>query len=214
MIHKLKTFGVFYLILISSFSVVSAKTADSTSYFYTKYESEKELTYIPNVLKTDVYSIAEGDLPIILEHRFSDRFTLEGGVGVLLPYTSKFLSLGAAAELNSHFTNTQLGYSFLMEPKLFYKYKTELYQCFIVRYRHYNQLLISEYGYGNGAEFCVGKFIIDPTLLITFSWQKPLGSDGEYKYYNSVLSESGSGKQAVFRITLSIKFGYAIKQND
>lgn len=41
------------------------------------------LSTTTDIIKTDVYEYLKGNIPIIWEHRFSDNFAIEGGLGLL-----------------------------------------------------------------------------------------------------------------------------------
>ena len=216
---KIKTFTFFICMLFSLiFSVILAQNNDSTTYFYTKKVTETKISDISDLIKTDIYSIAEGDLPIIWEHRFSDNFTLEGGLGMIMPFTNDIMStIIPIAQLNPDFKNKKFGLSFVVEPRYRGIENTKVnYFSAIARLRSYDQLFISEYGLGFGTSFNISKITVEPAVYFTFCFQKTYGGNTIFKYNPSTTVESLGIKddynnQTAVRMTFALKLGYPIK---
>jgi len=73
---------IFELFLLIDYTFAQSS---SNTYFYTKEYSEEKISDFSSLLKTDLFSILESDVPIIFEKRFSDKFTLEGISIILKP---------------------------------------------------------------------------------------------------------------------------------
>jgi len=68
------------------------QTNDSTyeKYLINKKYVPKRVYYTtdsPEILKTEIAEILDGNIPIIWEHRFTDHLGIDGGVGLIMPYS-------------------------------------------------------------------------------------------------------------------------------
>ena len=129
------------------------------------YLDDGGLTDVNQVLKVNVISIVNGDLPLYYERAFGKSFGIEIGAGILLPYyTSPRLSgiFSQKFEIN----NQNLGYSIWFQPK-YYVRRDALDSYYIglqFKRKDFNQNIktqvITGYTLNYGFQFILGKRII------------------------------------------------------
>ncbi|WP_165021271.1 hypothetical protein [Dysgonomonas sp. ZJ279] len=169
--------------------------------------------YPTSIIKTDILSIIDGDLPIIYEHRFSSLFAVEAGVGLILPYENEISTFPISAENNRNFKNTKFGYSLLAAPRIYFAHSSKNYMALMVRYRRYDELSIAEYGVGKGWVWLLAdKYPLDAAVYASLSWQTPFGqteATNNFRFKNSAFEDRGRG--AVFALSFSLRFGIATR---
>ncbi len=104
-----------------------------------QYFDDGKIGNAKNVFKINVISPIVGDLPIYFERVFSDKVTLEVGLGVLLPfYNGDIFEILDGEELEIQ--NPQFGFSIYVHPKFYWQSQSpELnYSGIQYRRRHYN----------------------------------------------------------------------------
>ncbi|WP_243349744.1 hypothetical protein [Parabacteroides sp. FAFU027] len=127
-------FTIIYLCILLFSGTFFAQTSDSIyqQYLLNNKNVPKRVYYTDNsqnILKTNIFSLLDGHLPIIWEHRFDNNMGFELGPGIILPYTfSDIIGQKQLEEiykpnfpfiLNPDFSNKKLGVSFHLEPKLY-----------------------------------------------------------------------------------------------
>jgi hypothetical protein len=213
---KCRLFILVILAVIQASTVLSQNDKSPNYYNLKKAEKYTAGSY-SDMIKTDVYSIIEGDVPVIWEHFFSDRFSVEAGVGLTLPYSlDLFSKVVPFTEINPNFKNNRFGMSLLIEPKLHQTIFGEDYQMVFIRLKNFNQLLVSEYGVGSGLPIRFGKYSIEVVGHISLCRQTLRHGGTEFKYLpneflESLSSSVESDDAFTFLFYFGIKFGRIIK---
>jgi hypothetical protein len=140
-------------------------------------------------------------MPIILEHRISDYFGIDGGLGLIMPYTiadfikndsNKLTAL--LLGLNPKFKNRSFGASLQIEPKFFISddcifsgHKGYNYLSIYCNFQGYRDQGIREFGLGYGVAVELSK--INLQLITTFSLisLKRHHTNTDFKYNTSPL---------------------------
>jgi len=202
-INYLKTIGA---VCISLF-VSSNAFSQQSPYFYKKgVYPEKKLTVFDNAIKTDLVSLASGDLSLLYERRFSDRFGLEGGAGFLLQPTRVSSYVVVAQRINNFKSNS--GFSLLVSPRLYGGLFPNTFHCILVKVNHYKNLTIGEIAYGFGYIYSFSdKFFIESSFHAGLLQQWSSESNPNYMYCDDL---DNPYKGLIFQIKLSIVIGFAI----
>ena len=129
---------LFYVLLLSIFGLgqLVAQTDENAQYFDDGGLSNKKTT-----VKLNVAAVVTGDLPLSVERAFGDRFVLEAGAGILLPYYLREIPelIFPDEDLTDWITDPKSGYSFLIQPKFFLgEYPRGSYLGLQYRRRHFN----------------------------------------------------------------------------
>jgi hypothetical protein len=199
-----------YLLMICFLFLIPMRLLSQDSYFYEKgtYSEKIGAIYFKNVLKTDLVSLAFGDLSLLYEHRFSDKFGLEGGAGFLLqPTKYTLMSLVHVKPFDNFKSNA--GFSLMVVPR-FYIWDNAVHFPFF-RFRQYEHLTTSEIGYGAGYTFYPSKRIFAETSLsAALLFQSPSG--GYPLLYEWNPNPLSSNNQVIFEINLSLVIGLNISK--
>lgn len=215
-------------ILLSLFALYGySQTSDSTyqKYLQNPQNVPKRVYYSSdnkNILKTDLGSIIDGNIPLIWEHRFSDHFSIDGGVGVTMKYSiNSFISNNdnygdSPWGLNTRFRSDKPGYSFQLEPRLNIADNSPLIgkgSLFVSLYHKqiaYPRLNISEsgigYGYSNDFEHTSLQFI----FLVLYLHQVKASESDEFKYSGDLFQQTNSRIANGFVASIRIQFGFIL----
>jgi len=202
-INHLKTVGAVCIALFVSGNAMSQQS----SYFYKKgVYQEKKLTIFDNVIKTDLVSLASGDLSLLYERRFSDRFGLEGGAGFLLQPTPVSSYVVFAQRLNNFKSNS--GFSLLVSPRLYGGILPNTFNCILVKVKQYENLTIGEIAYGFGYIYSFSdKFFIESSFRMGFLQQWSSESNSNYLYGDNL---DKPYKGLILQMKLSVVIGFAL----
>lgn len=208
---------IILIIFISIVIEVYSAEKDSTTYFYKKTISEESFLTSKNLIKTDLISIIDGNVPIIWEHKFSDIFSLEGGLGIIIPIGNNRLNNIINFELNPDYIVKKIGGSALLEFRYHPEFFKSQYFCLKTRIRSYDHLLVSEMGLGVGFSFKLFNYTIEPEAYMTPIYENNYGANTSFKYnyygpnFND-LNLNLSVKENFHIIpTLAFKIGYTLK---
>jgi len=177
----MKILLLFFSILISSIINVCSQTNDSTyqKYLLNNQNVPRRIYYgtdTHDILKTDITSLIDGILPVIWEHRFTEHLGIDGGVGLIMPYSVVDIFRNDADNFNESsffgynpsFKNRNFGASLQIEPKIYFSDNNSLFignngHSFLSAFynlKGYNQLKLSEIGLGLGIAEEVNKVSI------------------------------------------------------
>lgn len=201
-----------------------AQTSDSTYQQYLQNNSKVPKRYYyasdsKNILKTDIVAMLDGNIPLIWEHRFSEHWGLDGGVGVLLKYSmndyvsKKDFDDEAPFGLNTNFKNNKLGFSCQLEPKIFLSDNSVLidkgYTFLSLYYKNlfYSRLSIREIGVGYGFTADFDHTTLQMILSILYVRQSIPTQEDEFKYLGPFSSANGTEAKGAM-ISLRIQLGY------
>jgi len=224
-----------FLSLFSSNNTFS-QSSDST---YLKYLLDKDVpkrTYktgmTKNILKTNLIQLFDGEFQTIWEHRFNNLIGLDIGPGLIMPYTfNRFDGLNAVNEEDAFmrkvsniflsrldgFDNKKFGFSFQVEPRLYYNSKTKFLTTDhsnsigpFYHFRSYSSLVINELGLAY--TFIPGFSKLSYTQSIAFSYtiQTPFNSESDLKfigYPTKALSSHNLPYYTSFRIYFRMDLG-------
>jgi hypothetical protein len=168
-------------------------------------------TEATDIIKTDFSEILQANIPIIWEHKFTEYFALQGGIGLI---TNSFFKplirpLSTIASLDP---NLKGGFSLYVQP-VYYMSGFESYHIGLpMRYRHYGDLASSfEVTVGLGKQWFFGRhFALDIETGIGMNYEYSL--DGKNYIYNTDMLIKEIANQARSRIVIpiSIKLGYVL----
>ncbi|MDD3489910.1 MAG: hypothetical protein PHR62_08510 [Paludibacter sp.] len=231
-----KGIGVILCGLISSLSVFS-QTNDTTYINLIQKRKAINETSTKNVIKTDILTLFDGEFQPVWEHRFTDRVGFEVGAGLLMPYslTTKYLGftenmdhnslISKIANLtiynNAAFDNNKFGYSFLIEPKYYFKTKEKFITLrssgsigTFYRFRSYSDLLINEIGLSCSYIPNIFSFLTSPTIALSYTIQTPLSPGSEYKFFGdqkTTLNRYGLPDCTSVRLYMRLNIGQTLK---
>ena len=128
--------------LFCSHSIVFGQDTEGTMEFDEKKELRKRFSH--NVLKLDLLSSLHGDLAFSYEQRFTPRFSIEGGMGVIMfRYVPSFIDWVWLNDKTLSDNNFQ-GFSFRVQARL-YLFKFAADRTYVgLAYRQRNYLRKSE----------------------------------------------------------------------
>lgn len=207
-------------------ATVFSQTNDSTyqQYLLNNKNVPKRVYYnsdVKNILKTSIFSIVDGNIPIIWEHRFNDYFALEGGPGLILPYTVTDLFVGDTSHdffhllgQNTNFKNRKIGASFQLEPKLFLGLSSSYYISTFYRYRGYSSLHINEVGIAYGVNLDSDYLANELSFALSYLNQVPISENSEVRFAgvkSSNLSSYGLAMVNTIQLSLRLHLGYIIQ---
>lgn len=169
------------------------------------------LSTTTDIIKTDVFEYLNANIPIIWEHRFSDNFAIEGGLGLL---TNSFIQPVIKYDLNKKPINENLkgGFSLHIAPTYYSNGFESFHFGFEYNYRNYlNQVESSEISFKFGKQwFLTRRIAIDFSLGLGLNFETPI--DGiSYVFdpdINNINLYGGEGLRMV--IPASIKIGYIL----
>jgi hypothetical protein len=206
---------------------VSSQTNDSTyqKYLLNNQNVPKRIYYgtdIHNILKTDITSIIDGIIPIIWEHRFTEHLGIDGGVGLIMPYSVLDLFSKEASNFsgksffgyNPSFKNKKIGASLQIEPKLFISdnslfigNKGCTFLSAFYNLKGYNQLNISEIGMGWGVSGELDKVCLQMIFSVFMINQTAYSESTDFKYIDFLTTVDGNTAKSL-RASLRIQIGY------
>lgn len=220
------------IILLSILTLLNlftkAQTNDSTYLNYlnnsTSIPKMKSIgTDMKNIIKTDIFSIVDGHLPIIWEHRFKDNLGFDIGSGLLLPYNFfKILGKGSLDAypdffpfiINPNFKNDKFGISFYAAPKFYFRsIKNDLLDdhidCISTYYtmKSYSDLFINEVGITYTYILNYSAVTFQPLFGISYINQAPHNDIANVKYRGTQsLNVSEHGLPYVNSIRIFMRF--------
>lgn len=221
-----------FLFFFSSFLSLSAQTNDSTyqQYLLNNQNVPKRVYYssdVKNIIKTDIPSIIDGIFPIIWEHRFTDKLGIEGGIGLIMPYSvidyfnendrRTFSDVGLFG-LNPAFNNEKYGTGLHIEPRFFTSGTplflgsngTSFISCTYNR-NFYSNLDISEFGAGYGTTFESDIMSLQLAISIFRVNQTAHNSADDFKYQGQFCQVEGLNAKSL-RISIGIQVGLNMRQ--
>lgn len=142
------------LIVSMTYALFGQEKADED---LSQYFDDQGISQAKGILKTDAIAMIHGDWPLLYEHMLSDQFSIEGGVGLLMPYyVHDFLALIFTE--NNGITNNQLGVSFKGQLKLYTDKAPDLHYWGVQLYhRSFSDLGVTEFTFTKGWQRFVGK---------------------------------------------------------
>ncbi len=151
-----------FVLISSSIELIAQNDSikDNSYYF-----DDSGISEAKNIVKLNILSIINGDLPLYYERILSKSISIEVGVGLLLPYYIPELPQILSEEA-SDIKNPDLGYSLWIHPKLYIFHEApELsYIGMQLRRRNYNQdyqtFRYTDITVNYGIQFIVGKRIV------------------------------------------------------
>jgi hypothetical protein len=206
---------------------VCSQTNDSTyqKYLLNNQNVPKRIYYgtdTRNILKTDITSILDGIIPVIWEHRFSEHLGMDGGLGLIMPYSIIDLFSKEADNFygtsffgyNPSFKNKKIGVSLQIEPKLFFSDNSLLignkgYSFLSAFYnlKGYDQLKISEIGLGWGITGELDKVSLQMIFSVFMVNQTAYSDYNDFKYIDFLTSVDGNTAKSL-RASIRIQIGY------
>ncbi|MDH6355213.1 hypothetical protein M2132_001550 [Dysgonomonas sp. PH5-45] len=146
----------------------------------------------------------EGNISLQWEHRFSDVFTVEAGMGVLLTDTILEMPSVMSSKRNPAFVQNNPGFSFSLSPRFYYSNTfPHLYNSLLYSYKNYGHSQLHAISIVTGYVWTVSeKFIIDFASGISFIKQH--GKNGYPLLFNKEKND------LLFDIYMSVKLGYII----
>ncbi|MDD4991322.1 MAG: hypothetical protein PHR83_03725 [Paludibacter sp.] len=221
---KIEHSAILLFFVLLFFSNLSGQTNDST---YQKYllnsENVPQRVYYSgdskNILKTDLTSILDGNLPFIWEHRFSDYFGLDCGLGLILPYTFADIINSKSSDdivlvsfgMNPSYRNYKFGESFQIEPKIFLGITSSSYLGVFYGYRNYYTMKIHEAGISYGYNFDFNKITYQTSFALSYVSQQSKASYNDVRYYSVLADEdfmNGSPVLNGIRLSVRLQLGY------
>lgn len=161
---KLKIYLLFLLFILSFIETKSqneyepAPEEDISQYFQDSGYSRRK-----NVVKVNLLSLLQGDLPISFERVLTKAITIEAGIGIMFPYYvpgSFELFLGEERVIKK----PNMGYSLMLQPKLYLRVKKApeySYLSLLYRRRVFSQnnakITFDEFAFTFGFQLFVGK---------------------------------------------------------
>lgn len=234
-------FSVTFLLFAFLFSVtVYSQTNDSTYLNYLLKNKNVATRSVNageahNILKTDLITIFNGQLPIIWEHRFNRSLGFDAGIGIILPYTF-FKILGEDVNpnpglyydppypnffpfiVNPLFQNNKLGFSLYAAPKVYFetnhRYEALSHSnCLGVFYqlRSFSKLLINEVGITYSSISENDKLSFQPTVSLSYVMQTPFSDVQDVKYHGKAstsLTSHGLPSVNAIRLSFTFPIGY------
>lgn len=221
------------LISISSLFILFAQTNDSIyqQYLLNNQNIPKRVYYtsdVKNIIKTDISSIMDGIFPVIWEHRFTDAFGIDGGIGLIMPYSivnffgDKMKQDFAVLELlgfNPAFNNNKYGTALHIEPRLFHS-SEGLYigsngKSFIsctYNLKYYSKLNIREIGVGYGMTGESDKMSLQLIISFFMVTQTAHYDTNDFKYIDSFSYPNGLTAKNL-RGSIALQIGLNMKSN-
>lgn len=232
-------FVILFLSLFFSNSTFS-QTNDSTYHNYLLNNNVPKRTYrtglTKSILKTNLIQLLDGEFQTIWEHRFNDLFGFDVGPGLIMPYTfNKFEGLNAETDETdgfmkktsniflfhlASFENKKFGFSFQLEPKLYFNSKTRFLTTDhsnslgpFYHFRSYSSLMINEIGlaYTNIPGF--SKLSYTQSIAFSYTIQTPFNNESDLKFIGkptSTLNRHGLPNYTSFRIYVRMDLGLFI----
>ncbi len=146
----------------SSSQTIISDTSELREYFMDPGSEAK------NVFKINLTSFLSGDLPVYYERVLTKQFSIEAGVGVILPF---YVFEGSNIYSDEQIiTNPDGGYSLWIHPKLYFWRAPEgMYFGLQYRYRKYLQdnavVRYSDYTINYGYQWILGThFVLDANI--------------------------------------------------
>lgn len=135
--------------------------ADTTDYSY--YFDDSGISTSRNVLKTDVVALVHGEMALLYERTISDGISLEGGLGLLLPYyVHDFLPL--LFDGHPEFTNDELGNSYWLQARWYPEARGPELDYWSLQYRNrkYSATTLTDISINMGRQKLLGdRLMID-----------------------------------------------------
>ncbi|MFH2143964.1 MAG: hypothetical protein ABIJ97_16180 [Bacteroidota bacterium] len=194
-----------YLVLISLFVLQLP-----VNKFLAQNDSIEDISYYfddggisegKNIVKLNVLAIINGDLPVSYEKTLTNLFSIEVGVGLLLPYY--FPEVPQVFEDETEIENPDFGYSLLVNPKFYLQHKAPELNYLGVQYRRRNYNLIdntivyTDITINCGLQLNFAKrFVVDYNVGLGYRFKKG-GATNSYNISNVA-------------IPVSIKLGYIL----
>ena len=183
MTKKIQVILLVYILLISHHKVIAQNDSiqDNSYYFDDGGISESK-----NLVKINVLSIVNGDLPVYYERIIGKSFSIEFGAGILLPYYIPELPQLFLDE--PEIENPDFGHSLWIHPKYYIQHEApELnYLGIQFRRRSYTQdnqaIIFTDLTFNYGLQLILGKrFVFDYNVGVGFSFktQKSLNIEKE-----------------------------------
>ena len=154
---KVDTGRQFILVMLLLFTSIPSIGQEKGDEDLSQYFDDEGISQAKGILKTDAIAMIHGDWPVLYEHMLSDQFSIEGGVGILMPYyVHDFLTLIFTE--NNGITNNQLGFSLKGQLKLYTDKAPDLHYWGVQLYhRSFSDLGVTEFTFTKGLQRFVGK---------------------------------------------------------
>ena len=130
------TFSIWVLLCLS-LAKTHAQDTNSLDYYF----DDNGISEARFIIKTNLFSVINGDLSIGIETPLSKRFSIEGGLGYQLPYYFSEPGYLLLDQKDFIDISPKNGYSILLQPKYYLlpNYPEMSYISLWYRRRHYNQ---------------------------------------------------------------------------
>lgn len=173
------TVSLTFLAFFISFSGAEAQDSGSSDVSY--YLDDGKKGSAGNIIKINLASLLPGDLSFSYERKINKTFSIEGSAGLLLPYYTPE-AFGIFTD-RQEIIDPQGGYSFSIQPKIYYAGKgfDYVYTGLQYRRRHYNledgvEIEFSDFTINYGYQFFItGRWMLDYHLGIGFRFKKYSG---------------------------------------
>lgn len=234
-------FSVTFLLFAFLFSVTVYSQQNDTTYLNYLLKNKNVATRsvnageAHNILKTDLITIFNGQLPIIWEHRFNRSLGFDAGIGILLPYTSFEILENIRADpngfnvpidypnffpliVNPAFRNKKLGISLYAAPKIYFE-TNHRYEVLshsnslgiFYQLRSFSKLLINEVGITYAYILEDDVISSQPTVSLSYVMQTPYSDVQDVKYHGKAsvdLTSRGLPSVNAIRLSFTFPLGY------
>ena len=159
---------IFFLIgIFSIFSISAQDYADDNA----KYFDDGGISEARNAVKWNIGAMLTGDLSVLYERMFTDRFSVEAGVGVQLPFYVTDIGLWVETDLPLEKIAVSGGHDLWLSPKALISLGREdmghAYMGLLFRKRKVKvdadfTMVFTDFSYIGGYQFFVGtKWLLD-----------------------------------------------------
>ncbi len=170
---------LFVFFLLFKLPVSNAQNKSSIS----EYMDDGGVSSAKHNISTNILSYTRGDIPILYEYRFAKYFSIETGVGVMLPYCLNYYVGAFSTNKSEEYAEKTLGYSLLVHPKYFVRKDLEAPAFgLLCRMRHYGE--VTRFGFATTIEkrwICWNRISISFGMDLGFSYQ--ISSSPEDPFY-------------------------------
>jgi hypothetical protein len=151
------------------------------------------------LLKTDILSSLRGDVPLIIEKKLGPQLTIEGGVGLILPYYIPDLPSMAFVDISNELQNNRFGSSIRLQLKFYNDAPENRYWGLRYHRRNYYEVKVNDLVFTSGLQRIIGqRLLIDIALGLGIRTQNSRG--------NQYVFDQDSGILPI--LPLMIKFGF------
>lgn len=175
-----------------------------------QYLDDNGRTEVSNIIKTDVTEILEGNIPIILDHKFNNFLALQGGVGLLTHSFFKPVIPPILAD-SKLYPDIKGGYSLYLQPVLYLGSFESLHMGIPLKYRrHGNQASSFEWNVIFGYQwFRTRHLSFDLSVGVGVNYEHTLDNKS-YIYSSSLVDKYTLGSSSRIKFPVSFTVGYVL----